>query len=61
MMPFNPDMKPARRRRTGDNDHRRRGWRGETNFNLLHLNSNRLAGDNNTASHNNDNYKTKDI
>jgi len=61
MMSFNPNMKPARARRTGDNHHRRWGRRRKTNFDLLHLNGNWLAGDNYAASNNNDTKKTNDI
>jgi hypothetical protein len=60
-MPFNPNMKPARARRTGSNHHWRWWRRRKTNFDLLHLNGNRLTRDNNAASHNKDTKKTNDI
>jgi hypothetical protein len=58
MMSFNPNMKPARRRRSAYYDHWRR-WRRKTDFNLLYPNGNRLAGDNYAAGHNNS-KKTND-
>jgi hypothetical protein len=60
IMSLNPDIKSAGRGWTGDN-HNRRRWGRDVNFDLRDLDRDRIARDDDAAGQNNSRTKASDI